>query len=307
MYIQKYYKVIRVIKDGDGGATPLYIENVSNNNGVFQLKKGGSPIYTPNLIYRIGDNGEWFEYDFTTLPSITVPSGSKIYFRGDNVNGFNQKSSSINDFYRFTFSKSFNIGGYLTSLLALDNFNTITDIPNYSFSYLFASQLSNLLNVEDLITDNIIKVNNYGFNETFSSCTSLSTTPNFSNITTVGTFGFHRCFGSCTSLVTAPSFTNVTTGGEYGFYRCFSSCTSLVTAPNFSNITKVSNIEFSECFDNCTSLQIVYAPNITTWNTINFSDWLFNVSPTGVMYKPTGLTIPTGTSGVPEGWTTIDY
>jgi hypothetical protein len=302
MYIQKYYKVIRVIKDGDGGATPLYIENVSNSNGVFQLYKNGSPTYTPNLIYRIGDNGEWFEYDVTTLPSITVPSGSKIYFRGNNANGFNQGSS----YYRFIFSQNYNLGGYITSLLALDNFNTITDIPQYSFYNLFFNNQT-LLNAKDVITDNIINVGNSSFYNYFNRCTNLITAPRFENVTTVGNNGFQNCFEDCTSLVTAPTFESVTTVGDSGFSNCFIKCTSLVTAPRFENVTTVGNNGFYIIFYNCTSLQVVYTPNVTTWNTSNFKNWLFNVPPSGVIYKPANLTIPTGTNGVPEGWTIVDY
>lgn len=247
MYIQKYYNVIRVIKDE--GATPLYIENVSDSDGIFKLNKRYSPSYTPNLIYRI-DDGEWLEYDVASLPSITVPSRSKIYFRGDNPNGFGQSAMIV---YYFNFNQSYNIGGYITSLLALDNFKTITDMPFASFPYLFYNQTT-LLNIKDLIINNIINVN------------------------------------------------------AHGFANCFNGCTSLSEGLNFSTISNVGGNSFSNCFQNCTSLRTVYAPNITTWDENIFSNWLKNASPTGIIYKPANLTIPTGsTSGVPTGWTTVDY
>lgn len=202
-------------------------------------------------MYRIGDNGEWFEYDVATSPKITVPSGSKIYLKGNNPTGFNQANSSQYG-YSFRFSNAYNIGGYLTSLLALENFNTITDIPDYSFRFLFSYEDS-LRNVEDLITDNIINV---------------------------GVSSFEYFLNRTDSFTIAPTFKNVTTVGNNGF---------------------------DYCFEGCKSLKTVYAPNITTWNTSNFTNWLSSVSSTGIVYKPTGLEIPTGTSGVPEGWTTADY
>lgn len=306
MYIQKYYKVIRVIKNGDGGATPLYIENVSDSDGVFKLQKSGSPTYTPNLIYRIGDNGEWFEYDFTTLPSITVPSGSKIYFRGDNPTGFNKEYS---DYYKFTFTNNYNIGGYITSLLAIDNFNTITNISEYCFAYLFLYQ-PQLVNARDLITENITFVKTRGFYKIFSTCSNLLTPPNFNGVEILESEVFSYCFEDCTSLTTAPEFNNIKTLSKQSIFRyCFINCTSLTIAPDFRNITNIpSNIDgFGGIFKNCTSLQVVYAPNITTWNESTFKNWVDGVATTGIVYKPTGLTIPTGTSGVPEGWTTVDY
>ncbi|MBO7226556.1 MAG: leucine-rich repeat protein [Bacteroidales bacterium] len=395
----------------------LYIENVGDSDGVFKLTKFGSPTYVPNLIYRI-DNGEWFEYDVASLPSITVPSGSKIYFRGNNANGFNQSTFY---YYIFNFSTFFNIGGYITSLLALDNFNTITDIPNYCFNLLFENQGS-LRNAEDLIVNNIITVDDNGFDNCFSGCINLTTSPSFENVTIVGDYGFRRCFENCKSLTTAPNFSNVTTVGSNGFDFCFISCTSLTTAPNFSNVTtvgsygfescfnrcsslttaptfdKIKTIEldsfsscfsgcsslttaptfkdvitvenmaiafcfqnctslttaplfinlttvngdsfshcfqnctslvnapqfqnittingnstvsynsFDNCFDGCTNLQVIYTPNISTWNTSMFSDWVKNVAPTGIIFKPTNLEIPLdSTSGIPTGWSVINY
>jgi hypothetical protein len=36
------------------------------------------------------------------------------------------------------------------------------------------------------------------------------------------------------------------------------------------------------------------------------SSWLYNVSPSGDFYCPAELTIPTGASGIPSGWTRHD-
>lgn len=265
------------IENDDKEATPLYIENVGDSDGVFQLTKNGSPTYKPNLIYRIGDNGEWFEYDVATLPNITVPSGSKIYLKGDNTTGFN----TYYDYdYQFTFSNPFNIGGYLTSLLALENFNTITDIPNYCFRKLFYNQ-SNLLDAKDLITDNIIETGHYGF---------------------------HSCFSGCRALNTAPTFENLIFVDSYTFKQCFYNCSSLKTPPNFSNLTSIGSYVFEQCFYFCTSLKVIYAPNITTWDERDFFNWVYGITSTGIMYKPTNLRIPTdSTSGVPKNWTTENY
>jgi hypothetical protein len=51
----------------------------------------------------------------------------------------------------------------------------------------------------------------------------------------------------------------------------------------------------------------VYAPNITTWDESVFRDWLLNASSSGTFYKPKGLEIPTGASGIPEGWNVVEY
>ena len=56
-----------------------------------------------------------------------------------------------------------------------------------------------------------------------------------------------------------------------------------------------------------TFINLVTAPNITTWDTSKFENWLNNVSSSGVVRKPAALTIPSGLSGVPTGWTTENY
>lgn len=64
-----------------------------------------------------------------------------------------------------------------------------------------------------------------------------------------------------------------------------------------------------DCFNGCSSLTKVIAPNVTPWDDNDaFRRWLENVSPTGTVYKPKTLEIPTDTTGgVPTGWTTADY
>lgn len=265
------------IENDDKEVTPLYIENVGDSDGEFQLTKDGSPTYKPNLIYRIGDNGEWFEYDIASLPSITVPSKSKIYFKGDNTTGFN---TYYEGGYQFTFSNPFNIGGYITSLISTTDFNTITVIPSYSFRKLFSYQ-SNLLDAKDLITDNIINV---------------------------GYEGFYYCFSNCRALNTAPTFENLTSVSSYAFKQCFLNCSSLKTPPNFNNLTSIGSYVFEQCFYFCTSLKVIYAPNITTWDESDFFNWVYGITSTGIMYKPKGIYIPTDSaSGVPTNWTTVDY
>ena len=317
---------------------PLYVENIDSVPGYFTLYKVGTPTYTPNLNYRI-DNGEWFEYDIVNLPRIEVPTGSKIYLKGNNANGFNQDSSAYYMFKLYSSSTSYtgckcNIGGYITSLLALDNFNLISKIPAYSFYSLFRDNQS-LLSAENLITSNITNVVDYGFSRCFEGCTSLVTAPTFDNVTSVADYGFNRCFAGCTSLVTAPTFKNVRNltknkqfmecfqsctslitpptfenlkqAGYDTFNTCFYNCTSLVTPPNFINITSIGATSFKKCFKGCTSLETITAPNpIVGWNTSNFEDWVNGVSATGTFYKKSGLSIPSGASGIPEGWTVVE-
>ena len=62
--------------------------------------------------------------------------------------------------------------------------------------------------------------------------------------------------------------------------------------------------------DNCLFLMFDGARNIkrlevhiTNWDTTKATNWVNLVLPGGVFKKPSGTTIPTGTNGIPSGWT----
>ena len=50
--------------------------------------------------------------------------------------------------------------------------------------------------------------------------------------------------------------------------------------------------------------QIAYITQQT--DTDSTSNWVSSVSATGTFTKPAGTSIPTGTSGIPSGWTVVD-
>lgn len=76
---------------------------------------------------------------------------------------------------------------------------------------------------------------------------------------------------------------------------------------NLEKITSVGNNCFTSAFQNCYNLDSIKAPNIQTWDQGQFYYWVNGVAASGRMYCPTGVTIPTGKSGIPSGWTRVDY
>lgn len=105
---------------------------------------------------------------------------------------------------------------------------------------------------------------------------------------------------------------NITTVADYGMNGMFSYCPNLVKVPDFSSITSVGDYGMESIFQNCPSVDKVYAPNVAEWDTNSFQNWLYEtgvfVQGTKEIHCPTGLVIPTDDySGIPEGWTRIDY
>lgn len=126
--------------------------------------------------------------------------------------------------------------------------------------------------------------------------------PNIVN--TLSRYCYRSLFESCTLLVSAPILPSTTL--PIGCYRAmFYNCISLVKAPSLPATTL--NVEcYLSMFSFCSSLNYIKTAmtNILFNNCLD--NWLYNVSPTGDFYCDQNLTIPTGASGIPSGWTRHD-
>ena len=141
------------------------------------------------------------------------------------------------------------------------------------------------------------------YNSMFYGCSSLTTAPALPAMTMEKTC-YQNMFYGCTSLASAPVLpaTTLATSCYYGMFR---GCTSLAQAPVLPATTLVSSCYFSMFYE-CTNLNYVkcLATNISAFACL--SDWLANVSPTGTFVKAAGVSWPTGSSGIPVGWTVIE-
>ena len=143
----------------------------------------------------------------------------------------------------------------------------------------------------------------YCYSNMFSGCTSLTTAPALP-ATTLATYCYEYMFNGCTSLTTAPALP-ATTLANNCYRNMFYFCTSLTTAPALP-ATTLSSRCYRNMFNSCTSLNTVecLATNISASNAT--ATWLYNVSSTGTFTKASGVTWPSGDSGIPSGWTVIE-
>ena len=189
-----------------------------------------------------------------------------------------------------------------TGLLHSPEWANLETVPTYSFTNTFkgCTGLKKTIDMSHCKTIN-------GFGGTYENCTGIDTPPDLSNVTNIGTSGLADCFSGCTGLTSVPDLSNVTTMGSFALASCFYGCTSLTTGVDLRNITTVYIRFAMNCYYGCTALTTVYTPNIDTWDTDLFLDWLVGVAASGTIYKPAALTIPEGASGLPSGWVTEDY
>ncbi len=106
------------------------------------------------------------------------------------------------------------------------------------------------------------------------------------------------------NLILAPLYVDIDgtmTSTGIGYDRFFRYCTALKYPPVLKDTTLRADC-YTQMFQGCTSLESIKV-SATEWNTAYADSWVEDVAPTGTFIKPAGLVIPTGTSGVPSGWT----
>ena len=291
--------------------------------------KANSTSIAKTIDYKLNDN-EWASVTSNTgssAPTITVNSGDKLQFRGNNkqyANSFNYNSFNGS-------TALFEAEGNIMSLIYGDNFkNNSTISSTYTFYGLF-DECTNLVSAENLILpattlttscyDNMF----YGcsslttapalpattlapdcYNYMFYQCTSLTTAPELP-ATTLASNCYYRMFYNCTSLTTVPSnLLPATTLVNYCYYQMFRDCTSLTTAPELP-ATTLANYCYSNMFQGCTNLNYIkcLATDISALHCTDY--WVGNVASTGTFVKNPNMTSwTTGPSGIPTGWTVQD-
>ena len=95
----------------------------------------------------------------------------------------------------------------------------------------------------------------------------------------------------------------VTTLAEYCYYGMFQGCTGLTTAPELP-ATTLAKACYCNMFNYCSSLNYIKCTAIDISAVACLSAWVEGVASSGTFVKASGMSSwPTGTSGIPDGWT----
>lgn len=94
-------------------------------------------------------------------------------------------------------------------------------------------------------------------------------------------------------------------GLRYTYAHMFYGCTNLVTAPDLI-VDVVGNNMYDQMFRDCRSLQYIKCLVTYTSGGGNFSSWVAYVPSGGTFVKKAGVSWPTGSSGIPSGWTVVE-
>ena len=254
--------------------------------------------------YKLNDN-EWVSITSNTgesAPTITVNSGDKIQFRGNNA------QYTTNSFMYNSFSGStalFEVEGNIMSLIYGDDFkNKLTISSNYAFASLFRG-CTKLVSAENLILP-ATTLAKYCYTMMFEGCTSLTTAPALP-ATTLASNCYNNMFSGTNALpdcsnIDFASSTVVASGGLQGLFagtkvtdndlerllpkndngryylpattlanscylNMFYKCTSLTTAPELP-ATTLANYCYQSMFQGCISLTT--APTLPATTLANY-------------------------------------
>lgn len=322
--------------------TPFYIEDLSGEENIITIKRDvvdeEPGDYHPSIDKSFdGVNWDTLGRIRNTGFSITIPANSRLYLRfTPGVRGGTLwcLPPSAGSTFRVVYnhingSKRHKVGGNIASLDVSLAFNG--EIPRLlCFGRLFYNDV-NLVDASDLklnypdtqldmsccwemfkgctslVSAPILPANTLKwccYQDMFSGCTSLLTAPALPAIT-LDQSCCRGMFSYCTSLLTAPAILPAATLANYCYMGMFYGCTALTNTPELPATTLTSSC-YQEMFSGCTSLNYIkcLATDISASGCLY--KWTNSVATTGTFYKKSGVTYPSGISGIPDGWTVVD-
>lgn len=236
------------------------------------------------------NGGAWTDLTATTVGAeIAVVAGDVLKFKGTGPTGVNASNYC---YFNVIDGATFNTSGSVMSLIGGDD----VVLSGYCFYGLFMECLG-LLSAPELPAT-ILASSCY--QQMFQGCTGLTRAPELP-ATTLASQCYANMFRYCSGLTSAPELP-ATSLADYCYYYMFDNCTGLINAPELP-ATSLAQSCYAFMFNGCTGLSsvICLATDISASSCLY--NWLTNVSSTGTFKKSAGVSYPSGTSGIPSGWT----
>ena len=292
-------KFLKYAEPGPDYTEPFYVENTTNSAQTVSIKKNSSNPPTVSVEYST-DRNTWNTLGSTSTTALTLnlPAGSKIYLRASTSRWgtyYNQYTNIIG------MSK---VGGNVMSLLYGANFTgsevTFPSNSNYAFEQLFY-QNTVLTDAGSLLLPATTLVQGC-YSDMFNSCTNLVKAPALPALTVV-----EQCYSAMfygTSLVVAPELPAVNVEVRY-YQFMFQNYTKLTTVPLIS-AKSVGTEGARSMFSGCSRLNYIKCLTESNLTSGGLSNWVNRVAASGTFVKKAGVTWPTGSSGIPNGWTVVE-
>lgn len=279
-----------------GGGSNEGLINIDNYLTIEALEDGLTASLSTNACeYCVDGDGNWKSLAAGTATE-SINTGHTLSFRGE-LSPTN--SAGIGT---FTISKKCNLKGNCMSMLFGDNADNNYNVRSYAFKKLFYG-CTTLNNVSYKFLPGTSIANN-SYESMFENCTNLNSAPELPATTLWYSDAYKSMFRKCTSLITPPELPATAIESTVYAYM-FSGCSNLINAPVL-HASSVRNGSYSYMFMDCVKLG--YIKMLATSVSTNFGlNWVKGVATTGTFVKhPDMTTLPTGTSGIPSGWTVVN-
>ena len=193
----------------------------------------------------------------------------------------------------------FNMFSGCTSLTTAPAILPVTTLADRCYAYMFRGCSS--LTTAPALPATACTINCYQY--MFSGCTSLTSAPALP-ATVLNNYCYGDMFYKCIGLTNAPALP-ATTLAQNCYQRMFSNCTGLTSAPALPATTLTNNC-YQYMFSGCTSLSAItcLATDISADGCT--SNWVKGVAVRGTFTKASGVSWPSGSNGIPSGWTVQD-
>ena len=245
-------------------------------------------------------------YDGTLVGGAgNTSDGSRLtYVSGDIIRLYRPEQTpignGINNVNRFNGMSNSKIYGNMASLIGYAN-----TLPEKAFVICFYySQFSDASGL--ILPWNTIP--SQAFRWMFYGCTQMTDIPVLP-ANTVNYYGYAQLFRGCSSLTNVDLAKKMycRNAAVESFSQMFFQCTNLTTVKVPANINYTGNNAWNSAFVLCSSLNDVTCLDTNPSGNNRFYNWLpTSVSSTGTFTKAAGVTWPSGTSGIPEGWTVVE-
>ena len=297
----------------------LTIESLADSNTVSIRNKNCNTL--PTFYYSTDGGSTWSSITAVksqTKTVVTINSGDTVLFKCTQAS----LATDWDNYNGFQCSKDYIVYGNAMSLIWGDNFVSNSEFASNSICNLTAlfRDDTHIRDASNLILP-AMTVMFRSYNGFFRGCTNLKTAPKLPATTfrtstvSAGVTGenYSSMFEGCINLEEAPELpaTNLV---AFCYYRMFCmNRNSKITTPKMTKspvlpASVVTTSAYEEMFKGNGNLVEVtcLATDISASNAVK--DWLRNCSSTGTFNKASSMSSwPSGTSGIPSGWTVEDY
>lgn len=240
------------------------------NGGDITLTRNGNPTAV-ELEYSTDGGLNWSEWvEVNGVRTLTLQAGGRAYIRNTSAlsTGFNLDTSN---YYQFAFSDSVEADGSVDSLICVDPANAV--ITDSCYWWLFRDCAT--MTQAPRLTAAVLAPNCY--RAMFLRCYGLTHAADMDAVT-LSAYCCRAMYQNCTALAVGADCPATIAAAEC-YYQMYLYCSSLS--------------EVSTHLEDASAANCLY-------------QWLRDVAATGDLYKKSVLSLPSGISGVPAGWTAHD-